>query len=175
MCTPSAEDRLMVERYYLLGVFGSALALFGLLANGLLATLFLTRAHYRHSPFFFLGFVALFDTLLDATFILILSVPVSAEYFDTYGLFLICLNYMPILYLFGQIFKISSVFCLIMASIERRGALVMTMYFDDVAVRTKCESDDIPTIFLYIHKFVVAPPTDNCFLEKNDVSPMLKV
>ncbi|EPB67758.1 hypothetical protein ANCCEY_13152 [Ancylostoma ceylanicum] len=73
----------------------------------------------KHSPFFFLGFVALFDTLFDATFILLLSVPVNAEYFDNYVLFMMWLNYMPILYLFSQIFKIASVFCLIMASIER--------------------------------------------------------
>ncbi|KIH52991.1 hypothetical protein ANCDUO_16892, partial [Ancylostoma duodenale] len=47
------------------------------------------------------------------------SVPVNAEYFDNYVLFMMWLNYMPILYLFSQIFKIASVFCLIMASIER--------------------------------------------------------
>ncbi|KAK6750420.1 hypothetical protein RB195_002414 [Necator americanus] len=121
MCETTSEDRLIVERYFLIGVFGSTLALFGLLANGLLATLFLTRANYRHSPFFFLGFVALFDTLFDATFLLLLSVPVNAEYFDNYVLFMLWLNYMPILYLFSQIFKMASVFCLIMASIERYG------------------------------------------------------
>ncbi|CAJ0600599.1 unnamed protein product [Cylicocyclus nassatus] len=119
MCDATSEDRLILERYLLNGVFGSAFALFGLIANGLLATLFLTRSNYRHSPFFFLGFVALFDTLFDATFILLLSIPVNAEYFDNYVLFLLWLNYMPILYLFSQIFKIASVFCLIMASIER--------------------------------------------------------
>lgn len=47
MCEATSEGRLVVERYFLMGVFGSALALFGLLANGLLATLFLTRANYR--------------------------------------------------------------------------------------------------------------------------------
>lgn len=45
--------------------------------------------------------------------------PVNAEYFDNYLLFMIWLRYMPILYVFSQIFKIASVFCLIMASIER--------------------------------------------------------
>ncbi|KAE9420103.1 hypothetical protein Angca_001479 [Angiostrongylus cantonensis] len=119
LCETTSEDRLVVERYFLLGVFGSGLAVFGLFANGLLTVLFLTRANYRHSPFFFLGFVALFDTLFDATFILLLSVPINAEYFDKYLLFMVWLNYMPILYLFSQIFKFASVFCLIMASIER--------------------------------------------------------
>ncbi|XGW29375.1 hypothetical protein V3C99_008862 [Haemonchus contortus] len=119
MCETSSEARLVAERYFLMGVFGSGLALFGLLANGLLAVLFLTRTNYRHSPFFFLGFVALFDTLLDATFIVLLSVPVHAEYFDNYLLFMIWLQYMPVFYVFSQIFKIASVFCLIMASIER--------------------------------------------------------
>ncbi|VDO04805.1 unnamed protein product [Haemonchus placei] len=99
MCETSSEARLVAERYFLMGVFGSGLAL--------------------HSPFFFLGFVALFDTLLDATFIVLLSVPVHAEYFDNYLLFMIWLQYMPVFYVFSQIFKIASVFCLIMASIER--------------------------------------------------------
>ncbi|ETN79469.1 hypothetical protein NECAME_02586 [Necator americanus] len=48
MCETTSEDRLIVERYFLIGVFGSTLALFGLLANGLLATLFLTRANYSY-------------------------------------------------------------------------------------------------------------------------------
>ncbi|VDL76088.1 unnamed protein product [Nippostrongylus brasiliensis] len=102
-----------------MGVVGSGLALFGVLANGLLAVLFLTRSNYRHSPFFFLGFVALFDTLFDSTFILLMSVPVNAEYFDNYKLFMVWLKYMPVVHVFSQIFKIASVFCLIMASIER--------------------------------------------------------
>lgn len=53
VCETSSEDRLVVERYFLMGVFGSGLALFGLLANGLLATLFLTRANYRWAPSFY--------------------------------------------------------------------------------------------------------------------------
>ncbi|WKY06845.1 hypothetical protein Q1695_006770 [Nippostrongylus brasiliensis] len=119
MCETSAEGRLVAERYFLMGVVGSGLALFGVLANGLLAVLFLTRSNYRHSPFFFLGFVALFDTLFDSTFILLMSVPVNAEYFDNYKLFMVWLKYMPVVHVFSQIFKIASVFCLIMASIER--------------------------------------------------------
>ncbi|CAI4224400.1 unnamed protein product [Auanema sp. JU1783] len=118
-CLPSPEDRLLSQRYLLLGVFGSGLALFGVIANALLTTLFLTRAQFRHSPFFFLGFVAMFDTLLDATYILLLSIPVTAEFYNHLPLWLVWLNYMPLLHLFGQIFKMSSVFCLIMASIER--------------------------------------------------------
>ncbi|PIO61180.1 hypothetical protein TELCIR_17305, partial [Teladorsagia circumcincta] len=47
MCETSSDSRLLVERYFLMGVFGSGLALFGLLANGLLAILFLTRSNYR--------------------------------------------------------------------------------------------------------------------------------
>uniref|UniRef100_A0A0K0DKA2 Uncharacterized protein n=1 Tax=Angiostrongylus cantonensis TaxID=6313 RepID=A0A0K0DKA2_ANGCA len=46
LCETTSEDRLVVERYFLLGVFGSGLAVFGLFANGLLTVLFLTRANY---------------------------------------------------------------------------------------------------------------------------------
>ena len=38
---------LLPVRYTLLGVIGTGIALFGLLANTLLAMLFLTRSHYR--------------------------------------------------------------------------------------------------------------------------------
>ncbi|CAJ0933108.1 unnamed protein product, partial [Mesorhabditis belari] len=110
---------LLPLRFWLIGVSGCIVSLFGLMANGLLATLFLTRTHYRHSPFFFLGFVALFDTLLDATYILLLAVPIEAQYYKNFGLYLMWINYMPFLYLLGQIFKVASVFCLIVASIER--------------------------------------------------------
>ncbi|PAV62070.1 hypothetical protein WR25_11526 [Diploscapter pachys] len=75
--------------------------------------------NFRHSPFFFLGFVAFFDTLLDATFVLLLSVPVNAQFYDTYSVFLVWIEYLPALHLLMQIFKLSSVFCLVAASIER--------------------------------------------------------
>ena len=53
-------------------VSGGIVALFGILANGLLTRLFISSPNFRHSPFFFLGFVALFDTFLDAVYIFLL-------------------------------------------------------------------------------------------------------
>lgn len=70
MC--SEENMLLTERFWLLGVLGTILAMFGVVANALLTILFLSQLAYRHSPFFFLGFVAFYDTLLDFTYLLLL-------------------------------------------------------------------------------------------------------
>ncbi|CAI5449519.1 unnamed protein product [Caenorhabditis angaria] len=118
-CLTSPEHRLIEERFYVIGVFGTVIAIFGLIANGFLATLFLTRSIYRNSPFFFLGFVALFDTLVDAFFILLLPLEVSSVYYDESGVYKFWLEHVRYVYLFAQIVKIASVFSLIMASIER--------------------------------------------------------
>ncbi|KAF8374822.1 hypothetical protein PRIPAC_81251 [Pristionchus pacificus] len=89
--------------FMLVGVVGTAFAIFGMIANCLLAILFLTRAHYRQSPFFFLGF----------------AVPVHAEYLHDVAFIHKWINVMPLLYYLGQIFKMASTFSLIVASIER--------------------------------------------------------
>ncbi|GMR44999.1 hypothetical protein PMAYCL1PPCAC_15194, partial [Pristionchus mayeri] len=89
--------------FMLVGVVGTAFAIFGMIANCLLAILFLTRAHYRQSPFFFLGF----------------AVPVHAEYLHDVAFIHKWINVMPLLFYLGQIFKMASTFSLIVASIER--------------------------------------------------------
>lgn len=66
------EKALVSARFWLVAAIGGSVALFGVVANGMLAKLFVTNSHYRHSPFFFLGFVAVFDTLLDLVYILLL-------------------------------------------------------------------------------------------------------
>ncbi|KAI1725115.1 G-protein coupled receptor daf-37 [Ditylenchus destructor] len=114
-----SHDDLLGSRFWLVVVAGGTLALYGVVANALLARLFVSRLNFRHSPFFFLGFVALFDTLVDLVYILLLTPPILSEYFNWVRLYLYWLPQARWLYLFGQIFKISSCFCLIVASFER--------------------------------------------------------
>ncbi|KAL3080028.1 hypothetical protein niasHT_034586 [Heterodera trifolii] len=66
------EQSLLRTRFWLVVVAGGAASAFGIVANAMLTRLFLTRPAFRHSPFFFLGFVALFDTLLDSVYIFLL-------------------------------------------------------------------------------------------------------
>uniref|UniRef100_A0A915DIX0 G protein-coupled receptor n=1 Tax=Ditylenchus dipsaci TaxID=166011 RepID=A0A915DIX0_9BILA len=113
------RDALVNLRFWLVAVVGGSVAVFGMVANGLLARLFVSRLNFRHSPFFFLGFVALFDTLLDLIYLLLLTPPILGEHFNWVHLYLYWLPQARWLYLFGQIFKISSCFCLIVASFER--------------------------------------------------------
>ncbi|KAI1715671.1 G-protein coupled receptor daf-37 [Ditylenchus destructor] len=114
-----SHNDLLGSRFWLVVVAGGTLALYGVVANALLARLFVSRLNFRHSPFFFLGFVALFDTLVDLVYILLLTPPILSEYFNWVRLYLYWLPQARWLYLFGQIFKISSCFCLIVASFER--------------------------------------------------------
>jgi hypothetical protein len=57
-------------RFWLFAVFGGWTSFFGMVANGLLSWIFIMNFNYRHSPFFFMGFVALFDSLLDFMYLL---------------------------------------------------------------------------------------------------------
>ncbi|VDD93261.1 unnamed protein product [Enterobius vermicularis] len=114
MCDNSNE--CYTERFWLIGITGSLLAIFGVISNALLTIVFLSNLSYRRSPFFFLGFVALYDTLLDFTY---MSVPICAGFTTDLSICLLWYHYSQPFHLFAQIFKISSVFCLIAASIER--------------------------------------------------------
>lgn len=67
-----AIDEMLESRFWFVGITGTVLAIFGVISNALLAVLFLSRRSYRNSPFFFLGFVAFYDTLLDFTYIVLL-------------------------------------------------------------------------------------------------------
>uniref|UniRef100_A0AC35U8N7 G_PROTEIN_RECEP_F1_2 domain-containing protein n=1 Tax=Rhabditophanes sp. KR3021 TaxID=114890 RepID=A0AC35U8N7_9BILA len=113
-----AED-LLEKRFILVATFGGLVASFGIVANALLAVIFLSKKNFRHSPYFFLGFVALLDTLLDTVYIMLLCIPVIDEFFDLRKLHLIWISYARTTFLFGQVFKIASVLCLIVASLER--------------------------------------------------------
>lgn len=113
------QEELLKIRFWLVVVSGGLFAAFGILANGLLTRLFLSSPNFRHSPFFFLGFVALFDTLVDSVYIFLLIPPVLSEYLQLVRFYLLWLRYVKWLYMLGQIFKLASVFCLIVASFER--------------------------------------------------------
>uniref|UniRef100_A0AC35G729 G-protein coupled receptors family 1 profile domain-containing protein n=1 Tax=Panagrolaimus sp. PS1159 TaxID=55785 RepID=A0AC35G729_9BILA len=118
-CDDTTDHSLLVTRFTLVAACGGAIALFGVIANAALAKLFVSKSNYRHSPFFFLGFVAIFDTLLDITYILLLALPIASEYFRWPEIYSFWIHNARSFYIIGQIFKISSVFCLIAASFER--------------------------------------------------------
>jgi hypothetical protein len=69
---PEMQEFLMAWRFAIVAIVGGFIALFGVVANAAVAKLCVTSTHYRHSPFFFLGFVAVFDSLLDLVYILLL-------------------------------------------------------------------------------------------------------
>uniref|UniRef100_A0A914DA65 G-protein coupled receptors family 1 profile domain-containing protein n=1 Tax=Acrobeloides nanus TaxID=290746 RepID=A0A914DA65_9BILA len=116
---PEMQEFLMAWRFAIVAIVGGCIALFGVVANAAVAKLCVTSTHYRHSPFFFLGFVAVFDSLLDLVYILLLTTPILAEYFDWSYLYYTWIHHVQPLYMLGHIFKIASVFCLIVASFER--------------------------------------------------------
>lgn len=73
MCEKSLNgDELLRTRFILVVLIGGIVALFATIGNALLAKLFVSNLNFRHSPYFFLGFVALFDTLVDSVYILLL-------------------------------------------------------------------------------------------------------
>uniref|UniRef100_A0A914WIS8 G-protein coupled receptors family 1 profile domain-containing protein n=1 Tax=Plectus sambesii TaxID=2011161 RepID=A0A914WIS8_9BILA len=113
------DGPLLRERFYLVVVAGNALALVGIVFNVLLFIIFLSRYRFRHSPMFFLGCVAVCDTLLDVAYITVLTVPILAQYLSLLGLYFVWIAYVRLFFTIGQIFKVASVFSLIVASFER--------------------------------------------------------
>lgn len=113
--TPSS---LLVTRFYIVVVAGLFVASIGLLCNTLLCFIFFGR-RYRNSPMFFLGCVAAFDAAIDLSYILMLVVPLGAEYYSIVELYMIWIHYVQEMVVFGQICKVASVYSLIAASFER--------------------------------------------------------
>lgn len=113
------DPRSNVTRFWLFVVFGGCAAIFGMVANALLAWIFISNFNFRHSPSFFMGFVAFFDSLLDFSYLLTMTVPAIATYFECSALYIQWLLNAKVLMLLVQIFKIASVFCLIIACYER--------------------------------------------------------
>ncbi|CAD5221575.1 unnamed protein product [Bursaphelenchus okinawaensis] len=106
-------------RYGLMAVFGGAVAIFGCGANAILAYLFIGKFNYRHSPFFFMGFVAFFDTLIDVMYLFVNTLPISSQQFLWKSIYLLWLKHAQWLLVLVQIFKLTSTFCLVIASYER--------------------------------------------------------
>lgn len=91
MCNIETNGSLL-ERFWTIGVAGTVIALFGVICNAMLTIIFLTRRMYRHSPFFFLGFVAFYDTLLDFNYIILLVIVFLIILFILINLFVVSIN-----------------------------------------------------------------------------------
>uniref|UniRef100_A0A914R8Z5 G-protein coupled receptors family 1 profile domain-containing protein n=1 Tax=Parascaris equorum TaxID=6256 RepID=A0A914R8Z5_PAREQ len=90
-----AIDEMVESRFWFVGITGTVFAVFGVISNALLAVFFLSRRSYRNSPFFFLGFVAFYDTLLDFTYIVLLVIGNLSDNVPMSGLFNIISIFLP--------------------------------------------------------------------------------
>src|SRR4051812_47552853 len=67
------HQHLVHYRFYLVVCFGTALSFIGIIFNIYLVFMFTTIPKYYNSPGFFLGFVSLFDLLLDVFYLFCMS------------------------------------------------------------------------------------------------------
>lgn len=113
------DPQTLITRFWIFSVFGGWASVFGIISNAFISWLFIVNFNYRHSPFFFMGFVAFFDSLLDLSYLLTMVIPNTARYYEWPSLYIQWLLNARLLMLLVQMFKIASVFCLIIACYER--------------------------------------------------------
>ncbi|KAI6236495.1 hypothetical protein M3Y95_00163700 [Aphelenchoides besseyi] len=113
------EDEADFLRFILFALIGGVIALVGMFCNAAVAYLFVARFNYRHSPFFFMGFVAFFDCILSFAYLLTMAFPMSARQFHWSNTYLAWLTNAQALMLLVQVVKLASVSCLVVASYER--------------------------------------------------------
>uniref|UniRef100_A0AC34FWU9 G-protein coupled receptors family 1 profile domain-containing protein n=1 Tax=Panagrolaimus sp. ES5 TaxID=591445 RepID=A0AC34FWU9_9BILA len=172
-CDDTADHSLLVTRFTLVAAFGGVIALFGVIANAALAKLFVSKSNYRHSPFFFLGFVAIFDTLLDITYILLLEIviitrPECDVYFQRYAvgqlnnrswlsgflnMLTICIPFITLIFLNGGI-----VWMLRQQNIQQLRSLIteLTMGHDVMKIRRRNLRCATNTLIVIITAYLIS-------------------
>jgi hypothetical protein len=115
----SHHEHLVNYRFYLVVCFGSALSFIGIIFNIYLVFMFTTIPKYYNSPAFFLGFVSLFDLLLDVFYLFCMSCYVLAVFIESIHLYQLWHFYIRPTYMLMHVCKSASTFCLIATSQER--------------------------------------------------------
>lgn len=107
------------KKFVVIGVIGTSLSIFGILSNGLAACLLQRLMNGTSSPLFYLFILANVDILLMLEYLLMISIQIYFDYFQSFLLFEIWHSYLPVVLALSKITQTTSTYLLIVASIER--------------------------------------------------------
>uniref|UniRef100_A0A7E4ZQ52 G_PROTEIN_RECEP_F1_2 domain-containing protein n=1 Tax=Panagrellus redivivus TaxID=6233 RepID=A0A7E4ZQ52_PANRE len=121
-------------KIYLIGVFGTAIALLNVLFNTFYTIVFVTNKSLRRSPLYYFGILAILDILLAINYIMLMSVPVYMDQFNWLWLYHIFLRYLNPMMTASNSAMFASMLLIFMATVER---LLRTFRSEKLAVFRK--------------------------------------
>jgi hypothetical protein len=108
------------EKFFIIGIVGSAVAIASMVENVLLLLLFVkTPKLYRRGNRSFLALLALFDLIVALSYVLVLSAHTFAEYYRIVPLYIIWHQYFPSVFTISHACMSSSTYVLLTATLER--------------------------------------------------------
>uniref|UniRef100_A0A915HUV3 G-protein coupled receptors family 1 profile domain-containing protein n=1 Tax=Romanomermis culicivorax TaxID=13658 RepID=A0A915HUV3_ROMCU len=120
---PFSKHEWLTAKFYVIAVTGTSLAILGIMGN-ITTAMVLCRPSMRSSNNMYLTALAIFDTFLLITAILLYGMEYVYEYTDDYGLYRLWHYYVPIVYAFSHIAQTGSVYITVSVTIERFIAVV---------------------------------------------------
>uniref|UniRef100_A0AC34FJD5 G-protein coupled receptors family 1 profile domain-containing protein n=1 Tax=Panagrolaimus sp. ES5 TaxID=591445 RepID=A0AC34FJD5_9BILA len=132
-CQYIGTDYLHIK-IYLIGVFGTAIALLNIIFNSFFTLVFVTNKQLRLSPLYYFGILAILDILLAINYILLMSVPVYMDQFEQLWLYHIFLTYVVPMMTASNCAMFGSMLLIFMATLER---LLRTFHSEKLAVLRK--------------------------------------
>uniref|UniRef100_A0A914PMQ8 G-protein coupled receptors family 1 profile domain-containing protein n=1 Tax=Panagrolaimus davidi TaxID=227884 RepID=A0A914PMQ8_9BILA len=132
-CQYIGTDYLHIK-IYLIGVFGTGIALLNILFNSFFTLVFVKNKQLRLSPLYYFGILAILDILLAVNYILLMSVPVYMDQFEQLWLYHIFLLYVVPMMTASNCAMFGSMLLIFMATLER---LLRTFHSEKLAVLRK--------------------------------------
>ncbi|CAJ0931162.1 unnamed protein product, partial [Mesorhabditis belari] len=118
-CSTYFPPPLIAFRFGLVTVFGSIVALIGMVENLLLLYLFASRKHHRTSYNLYMMLLAVFDTFVSGAYVPLMSVNVAGDFFEDPWLVKIWYSYMRPIYTISHVGLTASTFLIVAATFER--------------------------------------------------------
>uniref|UniRef100_A0AC34QJG4 G-protein coupled receptors family 1 profile domain-containing protein n=1 Tax=Panagrolaimus sp. JU765 TaxID=591449 RepID=A0AC34QJG4_9BILA len=143
-CSYNGTDYLHIK-IYLIGVFGTALALLNIFFNSFYTLVFVKNRSLRSSPLYYFGIIAILDVIIAVNYILLMSVPVYFDQFGLLWLYHLFLTYFVPVMTISNATMFGSMLLIMMVSAER---LLRTFQSEKLAVFRKLMERNRPQICL---------------------------
>jgi len=117
-CAYNGTEYLHIK-IYLIGVFGTAVALLNMFFNSFYTLVFVKNKSLRLSPLYYFGILAILDIILAINYILLMSVPVYFDQFGLLWLYHLFLAYLVPMMTISNTAMFGSMLLIFMATVER--------------------------------------------------------
>ncbi|KAE9551956.1 hypothetical protein FO519_004832 [Halicephalobus sp. NKZ332] len=117
-CSYNGTEYLHIK-IYLIGVFGTMVALLNMFFNSFYTLVFVKNKSLRSSPLYYFGILAILDIILAINYILLMSVPVYFDQFGLLWLYHLFLGYLVPMMTISNTAMFGSMLLILMATVER--------------------------------------------------------